>query len=261
MKAVELNCDLGEGAPWDEDLIPLVASINVACGVHAGDEATMQRCVALAKNHGVALGAHPGLPDRTGFGRREVDLAARDVQREVYEQTVRLQQLAKAAGVALRHVKPHGVLYNQAARDPAVATAVAAGVFDAGPELWLMGLAGSRAIEASHARGLGVLREAFADRTYEADGALTPRSCPGAVIEDIPTIVAQTLDLVLRGRIRARDGTELEVEADTVCLHGDGSHAVETARALRSALAAAGVEVRAHMARSRSNVSREIGVG
>lgn len=244
MARLDLNCDLGEGAGHDEELMPLITSANIACGAHAGDEATMRATVGLALRHGVAIGAHPGLEDREHFGRRERPVSPAEVKRLVLEQTRRLAAIAREAGVTLRHVKPHGALYNLIARDAALARAAAEAVRECDPALVVFGLAGSHALAEARALGLRGASEVFADRTYRADGSLTPRTQAGALIEREDEAVAQVLRMVRDGRVRATDGTDVAIAADTVCLHGDGAHAVDFARRLRRELAAAGVEVK-----------------
>lgn len=240
MPRIDLNCDLGEGAGQDAGLMPLITSANIACGAHAGDEATMRATVVLAKKDGVAIGAHPGFADRENFGRRELSVTPAEVRRLVRDQICRLQALAP-----LRHVKAHGALYNMAARDAALARAVAEAVHEADPRLMLFGLAGSKLVAAGRACGLPVASEVFADRTYQADGSLTPRTQANAFITDEAAAVAQVLRMVREGKVRATDGTDVAIAADTVCLHGDGAHPVEFARRLRRELAAAAIEVKA----------------
>lgn len=244
MPAVDLNCDLGEGVGRDAELLPLITTANVACGAHAGDEATMRATVEAARQCGVRVGAHPGFGDRNFFGRRELHLSPDDIHNLVIGQVRRLQEIASAAGVRMGHVKPHGALYNLAVRDPVVATAVAAAVREAGAGLALFALAGSGAVVAGRAAGLRVVQEVFADRTYRADGSLTPRDQPGALIASEQEAVAQVLTMVRTGHVTATDGTRVPIAADTVCLHGDGTHAVKFARRLRVALEEAGVTVR-----------------
>lgn len=245
MLRVDLNCDLGEGAGHDAELMPLITSANIACGGHAGDEGAMQTTVELAEEHGVSLGAHPGLNDRENFGRRELPVTPDEVHLLVLTQTQALQRIARDRGARARHVKPHGALYNMAARDRQLADAVARAVYEADPRLVLFGPPGSELLVAGQSCGLEVAAEVFADRTYQADGTLTPRSRPDALITDESTAVAQALRMVREGRVRATDGTDVTVQADTICLHGDGSHAVAFARRLNEALKAAGVEPRA----------------
>ncbi len=248
MARIDLNCDLGEGAGHDAELMPLISSANIACGAHAGDDPTMRATIALAKQHGVAIGAHPGFADRANFGRVELPVSAAEVRGLVLGQTQHLLDLAGQGGARVHHVKPHGALYNLAARDLAFARAVADAVYEADPRLVLVGLAGSRLLEAGAECGLSTISEVFADRTYQADGALTPRSQPGALITDVAIAVAQVLRMVGAGRVTATDGSEVEIQADTVCLHGDGEHAVEFARQLRTALAGAGLEIKSFAA-------------
>ena len=244
MLHIDLNCDLGEGAGRDAELMPLITSANIACGAHAGDEATMRATVALALQHGVAIGAHPGCADRENFGRRELALTSKEVHALVLRQIHELQAIVRPAGARLAHVKPHGALYTMSARDAGLAGAIAAAIYEADPRLVLVGLAGSRLIEAGVAAGLSTASEVFADRTYQVDGSLTPRDRPDALITDANVAVAQVLRTVRDGTVRATDGSEVMIKADTVCLHGDGPHAVEFARAVRQGLAAAGIEVR-----------------
>ncbi len=240
MWRVDLNCDLGEGAGHDTELMPLITSANIACGAHAGDEATMRATLALAQRHGVAAGAHPGVADRANFGRRELAMGPDEVHELVLSQVRRLQRLGP-----VRHVKPHGALYNMAARDLPLARAVVDAVYEADPRLILFGLAGSHLIAVAEACGLPVVSEVFADRTYQADGSLTPRSQPNAIVTDENAALAQVLRMVREGKVRATDGTDVAITADTVCLHGDGAHPVEFARKLRRELTAAGVEIKA----------------
>lgn len=240
MWRVDLNCDLGEGAGHDAALMPLITSANIACGAHAGDEATMRATVALAQRHGVAVGAHPGFADRANFGRRELPVTPDEVHALVLDQVRKLRRLGP-----VRHVKPHGALYNMAARDLALARAVVDAIYEVDQRLILFGLAGSHLIAVAEACGLPVVSEVFADRTYQADGSLTSRARPDAMITDENAVVAQVLRMVREGRVRATDGTDVAIKADTVCLHGDGAHPVEFARKLRDELSAAGVEIKA----------------
>jgi UPF0271 protein len=245
MLRLDLNCDLGEGAGQDAALMPLVTSANIACGAHAGDATTMRATVELALQQRVAIGAHPGFADRANFGRRELALSPREVGTLVLEQTRALQEIARAAGGWVTHVKPHGALYNLAAREANVARAIAAAVRECDAQLVLFGLAGSWSITAARECGLRVASEVFADRTYQPDGSLTPRSQPNALITDEAEAVAQVLRMVRERRVRTVTGADVTIEADTVCLHGDGAHAVAFARRLRAELAAAQIEVRA----------------
>ncbi|HXA79687.1 MAG TPA: 5-oxoprolinase subunit PxpA, partial [Opitutaceae bacterium] len=217
MNRIDLNCDLGEGAGNDAGLMPLVTSANIACGGHAGNEATMRATVALAQKHGVAIGAHPGFPDREHFGRRELEMSPEEIWA-----TVMIQIMALRAIAPLRHVKPHGALYNLAARDATVAGVIVDAVLAVDKELILFALAGSELVKAGRARGLRVAEEVFADRTYQADGSLTPRSRPEAMLTNEDAVVAQVMRMIGEGKVRATDGVDVSVKADTICIHGDG---------------------------------------
>ncbi len=253
-RILDLNCDLGESfGAWrlgdDAGVLPQVSSAKIACGFHAGDPQTMQATIALALAHGVAPGAQPGWPDLGGFGRRALAATPAETYAIVLCQIGALAAFAQAAGTRLAHVKPHGALYNQAARDRVLADAVAQAVRDFDPALILFGLAGSALIEAGRASGLTVAREAFADRRYQADGSLVPRGQPGAVIDDVDAAVAQALQIATRGEAIAIDGTGIAIAADTLCVHGDRPDAALFARRLRAALEGAGVRVAAPTSR------------
>jgi UPF0271 protein len=248
-KQVDLNGDMGEGfGAWrmgqDELLLDLVTSANVACGFHAGDPATMARVVKATVARGVALGAHPSMPDLQGFGRREMAITAEEAHGLVLYQIGALHAFARAAGGRLHHVKPHGALYNMAARDAVLADAIARAVRDFDPSLVLVGLSGGELTRAGSSLGLVCAGEVFADRGYEPDGSLTPRRQPGAMIEDEELAVSRVLRMVCEGKVASRTGEDLVVQADTVCIHGDQPRALAFARKLREALAEAGVQVR-----------------
>ncbi len=240
---IDLNCDLGEGAGHDAELMPLVTSANIACGAHAGDPPTMRETVSLALRHGVAIGAHPGFADREFFGRRELSLDRAEIYTQVRAQVELLCEIAAREGGRVTHVKPHGALYNMAARETGVAAAVVAAVADVDPGLRLYGLAGGRLIETGRNLGLRVAAEVFADRTYQADGSLTLRGRENAVIENEADAIAQVLRMVREGVVRSIDGTDVAMQADTLCLHGDGPQAVNFARGVRRALLGAGVRI------------------
>jgi 5-oxoprolinase (ATP-hydrolysing) subunit A len=246
MLRVDLNCDLGEGAGHDADLMPLITSANIACGGHAGDRATMRATIALAQRHGVAIGAHPGFADRENFGRKELAVTPAQAAELVLTQVLGFQEIADQLGAEMHHVKLHGALYNMVSRDRALAEAVVKAIRTTGPQPRVYALAGSELERVARAYGdLTVVSEVFADRTYQADGSLTPRSRPDALIQDEAVAVAQVLRLVREGRVRATDGSEVVITAGTVCLHGDGPHPVAFARRLREALQAAGVRLQA----------------
>ncbi len=250
MDTIDLNCDMGEGfGPWpmgnDEALMQHITSANIACGFHAGDAMTMQRTVRLALRNNVAIGAHPGFPDLQGFGRRNMQLPPDEVYAMVLYQIGALQAIVRAEGGVLRHVKAHGALYNMAAKDPTLADAIARAVQKAGENLVLFGLSGSAQIAAGLALGLRTCSEVFADRSYQSDGALTPRSKPGALIEDPDKAVLQALRMVRQSQVFSVDGKTIELKADTLCLHGDGTHALEFAVAIRSAFEQNGIVMKA----------------
>jgi UPF0271 protein len=243
MTTIDLNCDMGESfGAWtmgqDDAVLAHVTSANIACGFHAGDPSTMRRTVAAAVKHGVAIGAHPSLPDLAGFGRREMRVSPDETYAMTLYQIGALAAVARAAGAALHHVKPHGALYNMAAKDRALADAIANAVRDFDAALILVGLANSELPRAGEAAGLAVAHEAFADRRYETDGSLRARSKPGAVIDDVDGAVAQAVSIATRGEVGA-----LRVRADTICVHGDRADAATFARRLRESIEAAGVRV------------------
>lgn len=242
---IDFNCDLGEGCGDDAAILPYVSSANIACGGHAGDEATMRATLRLCRAHGVAAGAHPGYEDREQFGRRALALPGEEIAALVRRQLGRLATIAAEEGVALAHVKPHGALYNLAADDREVAEAIAAAVARFDPRLIVYGLAQSELTDAAGRLGLRVAHEVFAERGYAANGRLLPRDRPGAVIESLDAAVAQARELALHGRVRAAGGDTIALRADTLCLHGDRSDAPQFARAVRAALEAAGVRVAA----------------
>jgi UPF0271 protein len=229
----------------DERLIPLVTSVNIACGAHAGDPLTIDRTVRAAVANGVAVGAHPGYPDLVGFGRRDLDMAPDELEASLVYQIGAVAAFARDAGAPLRHVKPHGALYNLAARDPAVAATIARAVARVSSDLVLVGLAGSAMLTAAADVGLASAAEAFADRAYEADGTLRSRRMPGAMIESSELAAAQALAIVRDGRVEAHDGAAVVVRADTICIHGDTPGAAEFAKAIRAALEGAGVTIAA----------------
>ena len=240
---IDFNCDLGEGCGDDAAIAPHISSASIACGGHAGDASSMRASVALCLRHGVAIGAHPSFEDRAHFGRRELDVGRDAIRALVAEQTRALAATCVAAGARLHHVKPHGALYNLAARDMDVADAVARAVAQCDPALWLYALAGSALVRAGRAAGLRVAEEAFAERRYASDGRLLPRDRPGAVIESLDDSLAQVRGLLREGAVVAGDGSRIALRADTLCLHGDRPDAARFAAALRGALEAEGVAI------------------
>lgn len=246
---IDLNCDMGEGyGPWpmgdDPGLMQYITSANIACGFHAGDPVVMRDTVRLALKHHVAIGAHPGYPDLQGFGRRFLQMSPDEVYAMTLYQIGALQAIVQAEGGTLHHVKPHGALYNAAAKDRALADAIARATRQAGAHLLLYGLSSSALIEAGQALGLRTASEVFADRTYQADGSLTPRSRPGALIENAEQAVAQALQMVQQQQVVSMGGTVLQLVSETLCLHGDGPHALDFARAIQTAFKKNGVEMR-----------------
>lgn len=244
---IDLNADLGEGYDSDEALLDLVSSANIACGWHAGDAQTMRQCARWAVSKGVAIGAHPSFFDREHFGRVEMALSPDAVRSTVLYQLGAMSAIAQSEHGRLAHVKPHGAMYNQAARDPAMADAIASAVRDFDPTLTLFGLAGSELIRAAQRAGLQAVEEAFADRGYRADGSLVPRTQPGAFIDSEDEMIERILQMINEKRVRAVDGSWCPLNAQTLCLHGDGPHALAFAGRIRETLDQAGIAVRAHL--------------
>jgi UPF0271 protein len=238
---IDLNADAGESLEEDDELFAAVTSINVAAGFHAGDASLLRRTIRRARNQGVAVGAHPGFPDRSGFGRREMSLTASEVEDLVLYQVAAVAGVAAVEGLRLQHVKPHGALYNMAARDPGLAAAVAGAVCAFDRQLVLVGPPGSALLGAGRAAGLVVAAEAFADRAYSPDGSLVPRTSPGALIRDPALAVPRVLRMLRDQTVLAIDGTVLAIHADTICIHGDTPGAAALARAAREAIERAGI--------------------
>nr|WP_286181158.1 5-oxoprolinase subunit PxpA [Bacillus sp. ISL-37] len=246
--SVDLNCDLGESYGLfrignDKEVLKHITSANIACGYHAGDHNVMMETVKMAKTYGVKIGAHPGFPDLHGFGRREMKMSAEEIYNLTIYQIGALAAIAKSCGTKVEHVKPHGALYNMAGKDKATADAVAGAVADADPTLVLFGLAGSWLVKAGEKKGLQVAHEVFADRTYQPDGSLTPRSETNAIIHDPDLAIKRVIRMVREGRVETVDGTEIEIKADTICIHGDEPQALDFAVRLNEALKAEGIEV------------------
>ncbi len=245
---VDLNCDMGESfGPWpmgdDGALMASITSANIACGFHGGDPAVMRRTVRLARSNGVAVGAHPGLPDLVGFGRREMQVGPDEAEGMVLYQLGALAAIARAEGATLRHVKPHGALYNMAVRNSSLADAIARAVRAFDSSLILFGLAGSPMLASAEAAGLRVASEVFADRAYERDGSLASRRIAGAVIHDPAVVAARAVRMVRDGNVVATSGEVVSLRADTICIHGDTPGAAALARTVRHALEEAGVVV------------------
>lgn len=244
--AIDLNCDMGESlGVWkmgdDEQIMPYIHSANIACGYHAGDAHIMRETVSLAIQHGVNIGAHPGLNDLTGFGRRNIPITPEQAYDIVVVQVGALSAVAKSQGAKLYHVKPHGALYNMSAHNEALASAIAQAVYDVNSSLILFALANSTAVEAAQRIGLTVKQEVFADRSYQDNGMLTPRTQAGAMITDIQQSIEQVLHMVKDGFVITQTGTKLPIQADTLCIHGDQPGALVFAQQIRQALSLEGL--------------------
>lgn len=240
MFAIDLNCDLGESfgnykCGMDEEVIPYISSANVACGFHASDPVVMADTVKLARENQVCVGAHPGYPDLVGFGRRNIAASPREVKAMVQYQVGALKAFCTAQGIVLEHVKPHGAMYNMAGRDEALAEAICQGIYEVDPSLILLGLAGSKMLKAAEKTGLKAAKEVFADRAYEEDGSLVARSKPGAVITDENEAIERVVRMIKEGKVKAVTGKDIDVSADSVCVHGDGPQALEFVRQIREA--------------------------
>lgn len=227
---------MGEGIGYDENIMPFISSANIACGYHAGDAEMMQQTLILAKKYGVAAGAHPSFYDRKYFGRTEVDLPLNKIYELVQQQLSVLKEIAKKQEVILHHVKPHGALYNMAAKDPAIAKAIAFAVKEFDENLVLFGLSGSHSITEAQKLGLKTKSEVFADRTYQDDGSLTPRSQANALVNDVSIVVQQVQQMVQSKKVTTATGKIIPIVAETICIHGDGEHAVAFAKAIHEVL-------------------------
>jgi len=248
MGHIDINCDLGEGfgnysMPYDEALFDYISSANIACGFHAGDPAVMQKTVEMAISKGVAIGAHPGFQDLQGFGRREMKISPKEAYQIILYQIGALYGFVKASTAKLNHVKPHGALYNMAAKDAKLAEAIAQAVFDFDPALILYGLSGSELIGAGQRLGLRTAAEVFADRTYQDDASLAPRTQANALITDSNVAIAQVLQIIQEQRVLSSNQNLIKIEAQTVCIHGDGAHAVTFARLLKESLSHEGISI------------------
>ena len=248
-KYIDLNSDLGESfgnytLGMDERILELISSANIACGFHAGDPDVMHRTVQLALKNNVALGAHPGFPDLVGFGRRTMGVSPQEVYTMMVYQIGALNGFIKAEGGKMQHVKPHGALYNMAAKDKKLAEAIAESLYKVDPELVLFGLAGSEMIHAAKRIGIRAIEEVFADRTYQKDGTLTPRSQANSMITDDQKAIAQVLKMVQEKRVTSVDGSDIALQADTICVHGDGEHALNFAKKIKEKLEEANILVK-----------------
>lgn len=249
MIAVDLNCDMGESTTSqkigdDEGVMPFISSANIACGFHGGDPQVIAATIALAKNHQIAIGAHPSFPDRENFGRKEMELDPAEIRNLIIYQVSALRGIAASMNAMLTHVKPHGALYNMAARRQDYAEAIADAVKTIDPTLVLYGLSGSLMLTAAAEIGLTTSAEVFADRSYQDDGSLTPRTQPGAIIADVSEAVQQVVGMVKEGRVRSMNGRWIELKADTICIHGDTPGAAGYAKAIRHGLEEAGIIIK-----------------
>lgn len=236
MKHVDLNVDLAEGCSNDQRLLQLVTSANVACGLHAGDFNEMRKAIRWAKENKVRIGAHPSFPDRENFGRTNMQLPDDELKACLLYQLGAVKALCDAEGVSLSYVKPHGALYNQAAKDESLAALIALTIKQFDPSLKLMGLSGSLMLKVAQQHGLGIISEVFADRHYLADGSLVPRSRADALVDNDEEAISQVLQMVLQGSVPTVDGQDVAIQADSICLHGDGEHAISFAKKIRKAL-------------------------
>lgn len=247
-RQIDLNCDMGESfGAWkmgyDEQILPYVSSANIACGYHAGDASVMRHTVAQAIKYGVKIGAHPGLPDLAGFGRRNMAISPENAYDITVVQVGALAAVATSQGARLHHVKAHGALYNMAAKDAALAKAIAQAIYDVDPSLVTFVLAGSCMVDIAQQCGLTVKQEVFGDRTYQADGSLTPRREHNAMIEDVNQSIIQVLQMIEKGFVTAVDGSHVTLRAETLCIHGDQPNAVVFAKTIRAACQRAGIAI------------------
>lgn len=245
---IDVNSDLGESfgvykIGMDEEVLKYISSANVACGWHAGDSMVMAKTVALAKKNGVAVGAHPGYPDLVGFGRRTLNVTPEEVKTYVKYQVGALLAFTKGEGIAMQHVKPHGAMYNMAAKDYKLALAIAEGIKEVDENLVLMGLANSEMIKAGKAVGLKVANEVFADRAYNDDGTLVSRALPGAVIHDKDVAIKRVVRMAKEGKVESITGNDVDITVDSICIHGDNPEALEFAKNIKEALINEGIEI------------------
>jgi len=242
---VDLNCDMGEGMGTDADIMPYISSANIACGYHAGNEEIMKQTVELCIKHNVAIGAHPSFFDKENFGRTDMHLSLSEIYDLVTKQIYLLDKIAKQSGTSLHHVKPHGALYNMSSKNSELATSIAQAVKDVNEKFILYGLSGSYSITKAKEIGLKTANEVFADRTYQDDGSLTPRSNPNALIEDANQSLRQVLEMIKQKTVTSVSGKIIPIVADTICIHGDGKHAVEFAKQIDEALKNNNIDIKA----------------
>lgn len=246
---VDLNCDMGESfgnykCGLDEEVISYISSANIACGFHASDPLVMSNSVKMALDHQVKIGAHPGYPDLVGFGRRNMTVAPKEVKAMIQYQIGALMAFCKANGTTIQHVKPHGAMYNMAGKDKALSMAICEGIYEVDPDLILLGQAGNEMQKAAEETGIKYAKEVFADRAYEEDGSLVARSKPGSMITDEEEAIRRVISMVKYHKVTAITGKEIEVEANSICVHGDGPKAVAFVQRIREALTAEGIEIK-----------------
>jgi len=243
--AVDLNCDIGEGIGNDEAIMPFISSANIACGYHAGDENTIWQTIELAKKYNVSIGAHPSFLDKENFGRKEMNLSPEEIYELVTQQLILFDEIAADANMNMQHVKPHGALYNMSAKNIFIAKAIASAVKDYNAQLVLLGLSGSHSISEAKATGLKTASEVFADRTYQDNGSLTSRTQSNALIEDNNTAIQQVLQMIKQKTVTTISGKIIPIVAETICIHGDGKHAIAFAKQIDAALKKEGIKIQA----------------
>lgn len=244
MRTIDINCDMGEGIGNDDAIMPFISSANIACGYHAGDENTMRQTIDLAIKNSVAIGAHPSFFDKKNFGRTEMQLPSDEIYDLVLLQLRTIDKIIREREVKLHHVKPHGALYNMAAKNSHIARAIAQAVKDFDDHLILFGLSGSVSITVANQVGLKTASEVFADRTYQDDGSLTPRSQPYALIDDKEQLLQHVLQMAKEKTVTSTNGRTIGIVADTICIHGDGKHAVQFAKSLNNELRRQGIGIK-----------------
>lgn len=248
MYKVDLNCDLGESfgnykIGCDDEVIPFISSANIACGFHASDPAVMDKTVKMAKRCGISVGAHPGFPDLMGFGRRKMDITPHEAKVMLQYQIGALDAFCKAHNIKMSHVKPHGALYNMAGKDIELSLAICEGIKSVNPNLILLGLSGSKMIEAAKMTGIKYASEVFADRAYNDDGSLVDRKKNGAVITDEDEAIKRVIQMVKEGRVKSINGNDIKIEAQSICIHGDNIKALEFAKKIRHSLECENIEI------------------
>lgn len=248
MYKVDLNCDLGESfgnykIGCDDEVIPFISSANIACGFHASDPAVMDKTVKMAKRCGISVGAHPGFPDLMGFGRRKMDITPHEAKVMLQYQIGALDAFCKAHNIKMSHVKPHGALYNMAGKDIELSLAICEGIKSVNPNLILLGLSGSKMIEAAKMTGIKYASEVFADRAYNDDGSLVDRKKNGAVITDEDEAIKRVIQMVKEGRVKSINGNDIKIEAQSICIHGDNIKALEFAKKIRHSLEYENIEI------------------